>query len=458
MKFADVSKENLTGIYIPSELAANTTLNWTEKAVYSIYHYFTYYGQSHCCRLTNDIICERLGIKERSLQRIKKDLTNNGYITVNGITVKALKEFAGVTLLTPIANEKQRGDTFDTHSEQNAGVTLLTPIAVEQPRVTKMVARGDTFDTHNKENKDNKECSYYISDSNYNEDRLNIQDVNILKSDSHQSENDNVNINPLGGFEIVPDVPEWMKELEPVEPFEQYTDDIQGEAMEKATNNTSKTDERENKQTMKQQTTNNPSKTKSWKNEIDAGYTNREQVQDEHRAEARKWYWTKWNAFLTTLNERDIEDNNEWFKWFRTRLPIVTDEKYYDEKYNSIKTQYQHLFNQRWWDEWNELVSEITDNPQGYLACTRRYADKAEHLQNLLKQMLKGDELSKHRLAAELKYRNATQPLLQTIKYEDPDTIGKDNSDFGLEFGIPVETYNPSVYDAATGAYYYTGE
>ena len=230
MKFADVSKENLTGIYIPSELAANTTLSWNEKAVYSIYHYFTYYGQSHCCRLTNDTICERLGIKERSLQRIKNDLTNNGYITVNGITVKALKEFAGVTLLTPIANDEQRGDTFDTHSEQNTGVTLLTPIAVEQPRVTnmvegvtKMVARGDTFDTHNKENKDNKEVTY-------------------LTSDSHQSDPVTLNNKITSDLELyvedTPDVPEWMNELPVTEPFVQYTDDIQGEAMQETDNNT----------------------------------------------------------------------------------------------------------------------------------------------------------------------------------------------------------------------------
>ena len=148
----------MNGLYIPETLAADQTLNWNQKVVYSVYHYYTYYGQSHCCRLTNDTICKHLGLKERTLQRVKQELTNNGYITVNGITVKALKEFAGVTEMTPIANNEQRGDTFDTHSEQIVGVT-------------KMVLRGDTFDTHNKENKnkyikESKEVGIPISEDN----------------------------------------------------------------------------------------------------------------------------------------------------------------------------------------------------------------------------------------------------------------------------------------------------
>lgn len=155
----------MNGLYIPEALAADQSLNWNQKVVYGVYHYYTYYGQSHCCRLTNDTICKHLGLKERTLQRVKQELTNNGYITVNGITVKALKEFAGVTEMTPIANNEQKGDTFDIHSEQIAGVTNM----VEE--VTKMVVRGDTFDTHNKENKnkyikESKEVGIHITEDN----------------------------------------------------------------------------------------------------------------------------------------------------------------------------------------------------------------------------------------------------------------------------------------------------
>ena len=181
----------MNGLYIPEALAADQSLNWNQKVVYGVYHYYTYYGQSHCCRLTNDTICKHLGLKERTLQRVKQELTNNGYITVNGITVKALKEFAGVTEMTPIANNEQKGDTFDTHSEQIAGVTEMTPIANNEQKgdtfdthseqiagvtnmvegVTKMVVRGDTFDTHNKENKnkyikESKEVGIPISEDN----------------------------------------------------------------------------------------------------------------------------------------------------------------------------------------------------------------------------------------------------------------------------------------------------
>lgn len=74
-----------------------------------------------------------------------------------------------------------------------------------------------------------------------------IYKVTYLLRDSHQSDtNDKVNNNPLGGFEIVPDVPEWMEELPVTEPFVQYTDDIQGEAMEQTENDTFQADERKN--------------------------------------------------------------------------------------------------------------------------------------------------------------------------------------------------------------------
>ena len=138
---------------------------------------------------------------------------------------------------------------------------------------------------------------------------------------------------------------------------------------------------------------------------------------------------------------------------------MVTAQKYFNEQYQSLKTQYQPLFNKRWWDEYNELIQDITDNPQAYLTNTRRYTTKANRLKDLLKLNLKGDELMKHQLAADLKYRNATDPLLAKVKVEDPDTIGQGNGDDDLDLvTVQTEYYNPSAYDAATGAYYYQGD
>ncbi len=77
-----------------------------------------------------------------------------------------------------------------------------------------------------------------------------IYKVTYLLRDSHQSDPDPVNniTSDLGIYvdDNTPDVPEWMDELPVTEPFVQYTDDIQGEAMQQTTNNTFQADEREN--------------------------------------------------------------------------------------------------------------------------------------------------------------------------------------------------------------------
>ena len=92
---------------IPVRLMMDTELNSDEKLLYSIYHYFTFCGGLHCCKLTNESIGLRIGKKERSLQRLKANLTKKGLIKVNGIYTTAL------------VNYYEWGDRSDTHNKES---------------------------------------------------------------------------------------------------------------------------------------------------------------------------------------------------------------------------------------------------------------------------------------------------------------------------------------------------
>lgn len=121
-------------INIPTWLAENPELSWNAKALYSVYYFFTFYANYHCCLLTNDEVGIRLGLKERTIQREKQKLRDAGYIKFSGIRVYAL--------ITEEMATTDRGDTNGSGGDINC--------------------TGSTkSDTHNKENKE-KEESYNI--------------------------------------------------------------------------------------------------------------------------------------------------------------------------------------------------------------------------------------------------------------------------------------------------------
>lgn len=134
------STNDFSGIFIPSEIAVDQSLSWNEKAVYSIFHYFTFRGELHCCKLTNESIAQRLGIGcVRTLRRIKSDLSHKGLISIRGITVTALKEYSTKTILSPTNK-----DTLDL----SEGTEMVSK------EDTSDLIEEDTIDPHNK--KDNK--------------------------------------------------------------------------------------------------------------------------------------------------------------------------------------------------------------------------------------------------------------------------------------------------------------
>ena len=131
MNANEQTQNNRNGLCIPYDLAADQSLSWAEKALYSIYHYFTFYGAMHCCRYTNEAIAERVGFKKRWLQVIKKSLTDKGLIKVSGIAVTALKRFEGMQDYAPISDNTEgvhdcasRGAEVCTHNKNKKDIEI----------------------------------------------------------------------------------------------------------------------------------------------------------------------------------------------------------------------------------------------------------------------------------------------------------------------------------------------
>lgn len=137
-------------INIPTWLAESTGLNWNDKALYSVYYYFTFIGDKHVCKLTNKTIGERLGMADSTLRGAKRRLKDKGYIKTNGgISVTALVKSNYV--------EIQQGDT-PTPSKEGVGIQqggCRNPTG----RVSKSNSLDVEIQHHNKENKENKEIN-----------------------------------------------------------------------------------------------------------------------------------------------------------------------------------------------------------------------------------------------------------------------------------------------------------
>jgi len=76
-------------INTPTWLAERPELGWNEKILYSVYHYFTFYGKRKSCTYTNKELGEQLGLSEKQIQYAKQKLKAFGYIEFSGIKVVA---------------------------------------------------------------------------------------------------------------------------------------------------------------------------------------------------------------------------------------------------------------------------------------------------------------------------------------------------------------------------------
>lgn len=133
------------GVFIPAEILESATLNSNEKILFGFYHYYTLYGEKHCCFVLNEKISQWLNMKERTIQRAKKHLLELGLIEVNGVIYVRTKGDKIDTHINIMGDIIDRGDNNDTlQGDKN-----------DTPRVTKLTHRGDKIDTHIKEEKRN---------------------------------------------------------------------------------------------------------------------------------------------------------------------------------------------------------------------------------------------------------------------------------------------------------------
>lgn len=124
------NEDTIKGLWLPLEVIKDEVLNtWTKKVVYSIYLYYTKEGNYKACTLTNDYIANLVGIGERGLQKVKKELIEDGYINTNGgIKVTACKYIGGelqdrVNYSSEGVNySSQGGELQDTHNKENKEV------------------------------------------------------------------------------------------------------------------------------------------------------------------------------------------------------------------------------------------------------------------------------------------------------------------------------------------------
>ena len=97
----ETQEDKPKGVFIPAEILESATLNSNEKILFGFYHYYTLYGEKHCCFVLNEKISQWLNMKERTIQRAKKHLLELGLIEVNGVIYVRTK-----------------GDKIDTHIKE----------------------------------------------------------------------------------------------------------------------------------------------------------------------------------------------------------------------------------------------------------------------------------------------------------------------------------------------------
>lgn len=210
--------ETNKGIWVSREIL-QMDLTPSEKLVYALLCQLSQM-EKQAAYITNKQVSQITGIAETTVKnKIKPELRKLGLLQTVGIynDVKHLK-----------------GDTKGMHLK---GDTKGTPQDMHLKGDGDMHLKGD------------RGCTQKVTQNNNEILQENIK-VTYYTSDSHQSDSDAIN-NLTSNLELyvednTPDVPEWMNELPVTEPFVQYTDDIQGEAMQETNNNTFQADEREN--------------------------------------------------------------------------------------------------------------------------------------------------------------------------------------------------------------------
>lgn len=115
-----------TTINIPAWLAETTDLNWNEKALYAVYHYFTFNGKKHCCTLSKTDIMNRLGLSEDQYKKSKSKLSKLGWIKTSNNKSWTVANFKNSTTDNMAdCNQYQNDTTSKNEGCQNTPVGVL---------------------------------------------------------------------------------------------------------------------------------------------------------------------------------------------------------------------------------------------------------------------------------------------------------------------------------------------
>lgn len=102
---------DMDGIFIPREILEVEDLSSTEKMVLSLYKYYTENGKYKCCSLTKPQVAEELCISPGYMKKIKRHLTELGYIRTSGIKVFYVG-VKGVTIGTTEGHQSTQGGNY----------------------------------------------------------------------------------------------------------------------------------------------------------------------------------------------------------------------------------------------------------------------------------------------------------------------------------------------------------
>lgn len=98
------NKNDFKGVWIPLEIMQRTDLNYDEKVVLAIIHYYTVEGNSHACFLTNQDIADLTALKYYHVRDdVKPSLRKKGLIDTVGLkSVSTLYSVKNDTKTTPL--------------------------------------------------------------------------------------------------------------------------------------------------------------------------------------------------------------------------------------------------------------------------------------------------------------------------------------------------------------------
>ena len=207
------------GVFIPTDILQDPNLKGDEKILLALIDHYTTNGEKHACYLTNEQLADVTGISYHSLRdRVKPHLIQKGYVTTNG-GIKSVSR-------NHDTNRVSRNHDTNRCDEIQQGYRETT-IQIES------VEDNSETTTPMSRNHDTQCRETAIQRNNKKEEKDIITKPILIKRDDTSANNTVV-------IDEVEDIPEWMYDAPTVEPFEQYTDDVQATdtVTDKVSNNT----------------------------------------------------------------------------------------------------------------------------------------------------------------------------------------------------------------------------